>query len=175
MSAVATPIAAPRLISSWWIAAVVLICTGKVWASFPLGRATLIAMPSASRATAAAPASLFAKPTQVSHWSFTCDRASQASFTWNCTALASDKHPGQMADAEIRVQYLGANGAVRCLPTMPLARTDVRAGKTTATVVALAQGHGAGQFQVTVTMIDESHEAIEGSYSTTINATVMAQ
>ncbi|MBL8827908.1 MAG: hypothetical protein JNM18_13105 [Planctomycetaceae bacterium] len=171
----AHPVTTHRLISGWWIAAVVLVCGGKVCASFPLGRATLVAVPATTRAATPAPASLYAKPTQVSRWSFACERVSQAQFTWNCSALASEKHPGQMADAEIRVQYLGANGAVQCLPTLPLARTDVRAGKTTAAVTALARGHGAGQFLVTVTMVDELHEAVEGSYSTTINAAVISQ
>ncbi len=151
------------------------VCGGKVCASFPLGRATLMPLPAATHSAATAPTSLFAKPTQVSRWSFACERVTQASFTWNCTALASDKHPGQMADAEIRVQYLGANGAVQCLPTLPVARTDVRSGKTTAAVTALARGHGAGQFLVTVTMVNEVHDAVEGSYSTTINAAVVSQ
>ncbi len=133
-STAAAPVAVPRLISSWWIAAGLFVCGGKVCASFPLGRATLMPLPAATHSTATAPTSLFAKPTQVSRWSFACERVTQASFTWNCTALASDKHPGQMADAEIRVQYLGANGAVQCLPTLPVARTDVRSGKTTAAV-----------------------------------------
>lgn len=163
-----------RLISSLWVTMVVLICGSNAIASFPFGRAALQLLPAQSHSAQAA-AAAHIHPTQVSQWSFVCERVSQGVFTWTCTPFVNSKHTDQTVDAEIRVQFVGAHGAVECLPTTPVARTQVNGGVASATVTAQARGHGAGQFVVTVTMIGDPHETVEGAYSTNLVGAVAAQ